>query len=688
MAEILGAVASGITVVGVAGKLGDRFIRLKRLLNEVQDVPEMIASLVGDIEILEPLLTEMEKDFDDTMATGTATRSAQLALWYCRKAMVDLDALLEELSVDLKSPHKLRRGKAKFRVVLRKDVLNRFTDQLSKALRFLSLAQQVYMPELIVRHLRSVNATGQRQLEEPSPETTEREDNTTTNIIHSHPTTRNTVARTKTSSFARWGFGAFGELAWQYTQYDSEFNETNFNFNARLQFLQAFVWKAWDIQVSKATSGWNFNLKPYNIVSENSLVVTYAQKGNINGLRELFYNKQASIYDRDPDGSSLLWLAALGGSPDLMKFLITWGLDINEECDLVGETPVHCLFLALTFLPDFKSAQDLLILYNAYNMDGSLFASMVHNPNFFTRFGRVVISSTEIFKEIQPLLWPRHYGLLIIDRLNYFEFDVSKYFGRSYPKAQAFRYILREDGVLREEDVVELQRQGINLLNLVAYCRSCWSMNIEGSLGWRKLCREIILITPDLSYNQATVQLLPQSLFQSLSGTPLVLVMLGSRWLYCSVTRLIRSLKLRLRLWLEDLHACGVDLQKYGHAEKEKFTANGLFGNRWFGNRLSIESQRDPNWVMACSNVKVKLIDFDVGLRPEDWVFHWDMDAERYAHQFWGLIENPQIQIPGSWVDDDESIYCSSIDEYDSDDGEYDSDDGECDSDDEELGTA
>ncbi|KAH8587980.1 hypothetical protein B0O99DRAFT_640388 [Bisporella sp. PMI_857] len=32
MAEILGVVASGITVVAVAGKVGDRFVKLKRLL--------------------------------------------------------------------------------------------------------------------------------------------------------------------------------------------------------------------------------------------------------------------------------------------------------------------------------------------------------------------------------------------------------------------------------------------------------------------------------------------------------------------------------------------------------------------------------------------------------------------------------------------------------------------------------
>ncbi|KAH8595340.1 hypothetical protein B0O99DRAFT_483128, partial [Bisporella sp. PMI_857] len=140
MAEILGVVASGITVVGVAGKVGDRFIALKRLLNEIHNVPEVIASLMRDIEILEPLLTEMKKDFDDTIATGTASSTARTALSYCRKAMVDLDTMLEDLSVNLKSSRKLRRGKAKMKVVLGKDILDRCKDRLYAAMRFLDVA--------------------------------------------------------------------------------------------------------------------------------------------------------------------------------------------------------------------------------------------------------------------------------------------------------------------------------------------------------------------------------------------------------------------------------------------------------------------------------------------------------------------------------------------------------------------
>ncbi|KAH8587979.1 hypothetical protein B0O99DRAFT_747158 [Bisporella sp. PMI_857] len=611
----------------------------------------MIAALVRDIEILEPLLAEIERDFDNIMATGTATGSAKIALSYCRQAMADLDALLEDLSVNLASSRKLKKGKAKMKVVLRKDVLDKCKDRLYMAMRLLDIARGLHLPELIVRRLRLENTTAQHRLEELFPETAEQKSQATAKVVYLHPTTKNTIARAKTSSSARWGFGAFGKLSWQYVQYNAEFNEINFSFNARLQFFLAFVQKAWDIQVSKATSGWNFNFKPYNIVPNNSLVIKYAKKGNIRGIRKLFYNKKASIYDRDTYGRSLLWNAASRGNLELMNLLITWGLDVNEEHNSTLKTPLHCLLNFMSFLHDTKSAQGFLILNNAYDTDGSLFSSMVRNQPFFTSYGRLVISSTGIFKEIQPLLWPHHYELPILDRLEHFDFNDVGSFRPRPSNAQAFRYILREDGVLREEDVVELQQHGINLLNLVVSCRSRWSGDC--SPEWRNLCRDLIAMTTDLSYNQTVTRILSQDLPEVLSGTPLILAMSEGRWGRSSVTRCIKSINRRLKLWLEDLHACGVDLQKYGYREKKIFLGNEWFRHRWFGIRSFIYAKPDPSLETAFDNVKVKLIGFDIGPRPEDWVFHWDMDAERYAGQFWDLIENPPIQVPGSWVDDD-----------------------------------
>ncbi|KAH8599537.1 hypothetical protein B0O99DRAFT_682230 [Bisporella sp. PMI_857] len=112
MAEVLGVIASGITVVEVVGKIGGRILALKKLWDEVQDVPDKIAELMRDIEILEPLLTELESNLTDANTIGSNSGSIGIALTYCQKAMVNLDALLKDLAINLLS-HRESRAEGK-----------------------------------------------------------------------------------------------------------------------------------------------------------------------------------------------------------------------------------------------------------------------------------------------------------------------------------------------------------------------------------------------------------------------------------------------------------------------------------------------------------------------------------------------------------------------------------------------
>lgn len=63
---------------------------------------------------------------------------------------------------------------------------------------------------------------------------------------------------------------------------------------------------AWDIEVCRSHSGWNSNLRTYNIIPSGSLVFELAGTGDVRGLLDLFAKGQASPFDVDENGYSLL----------------------------------------------------------------------------------------------------------------------------------------------------------------------------------------------------------------------------------------------------------------------------------------------------------------------------------------------------------------------------------------------
>ncbi len=54
----------------------------------------------------------------------------------------------------------------------------------------------------------------------------------------------------------------------------------------------------------------------YNTLSSQSLVFEYAYHGNVKGIQDLFKNQEASPFDRDEWGSSLLFVCLSVSSDD------------------------------------------------------------------------------------------------------------------------------------------------------------------------------------------------------------------------------------------------------------------------------------------------------------------------------------------------------------------------------------
>ncbi|OTB05170.1 hypothetical protein M426DRAFT_144501 [Hypoxylon sp. CI-4A] len=94
-------------------------------------------------------------------------------------------------------------------------------------------------------------------------------------------------------------------------------------------------------------------------------------------------------------------------------------------------------------------------------------------------------------------------------------------------------------------------------------------------------------------------------------------------------------------VWLKVLAAADVDLDAYGRREHQILIENDSL--RYF--------DIYPSWRDEMPFTTYCLIDFTFGHKPEDWVFYWQQPTDEFAGDFWNLVEDRPLPIPGSWVD-------------------------------------
>lgn len=151
MAEVLGAVASGLAIAEVGLKVGGTVWKLRRLWQQVHEVPETIQDLMRQIEMMDPILSDHEANLaihstaplrhPPVYNAASAIQSAA----YCREALGDLRRLVDDLDGAVESEKRSRRTLARMRVMLKKDTIKGFQDRLERAIRLLQWAQVNYL---------------------------------------------------------------------------------------------------------------------------------------------------------------------------------------------------------------------------------------------------------------------------------------------------------------------------------------------------------------------------------------------------------------------------------------------------------------------------------------------------------------------------------------------------------------
>lgn len=75
---------------------------------------------------------------------------------------------------------------------------------------------------------------------------------------------------------------------------------------ARLQFPHWMLQKTWDFQFYRSYDGWKFQLKNWNIRPNNSPIFRFVQMGRTDLILEALDRNEASLYDVNEDGDTLI----------------------------------------------------------------------------------------------------------------------------------------------------------------------------------------------------------------------------------------------------------------------------------------------------------------------------------------------------------------------------------------------
>ena len=101
MAEIVGVVASGISIGTLAAQVANSLIKLKSLWNELRDAPDDIKDLINEVEILNTILLDLEDNGGSPVIGFEQQESRVDCLRYCQAASNKMRLLVEDLASEM-----------------------------------------------------------------------------------------------------------------------------------------------------------------------------------------------------------------------------------------------------------------------------------------------------------------------------------------------------------------------------------------------------------------------------------------------------------------------------------------------------------------------------------------------------------------------------------------------------------
>ncbi|TGO57569.1 hypothetical protein BCON_0064g00390 [Botryotinia convoluta] len=627
MAEALGIAGSAVGIISLAVQLGDGILKLKSFWSAVKDAPEEILYILDELDITHVLLTEIE----DSLGSQTISPAAARSLRLCQKGVDILNNAVKELEDEMQQRKKWGRVK----VVMKKELLEKMEKRLGRANSLMLMAHQNYIASLSKsRHDEQVRLATQQFSEMVEIRNTLHSFNSAASIITTQQQiSSNTTSLSITSSAnTASGFRSTRTLSK---------HQKILNAKLRLPFFSG-VWELCAYQQS--TSRWAFTLRTYSIVDYSAPIMELARDGDVAGMQQLFQTRQASPFDVDKHGETLLHVGATFGKQNVCQFLMDQGLDTNIE-DCLGfpawsasfslfddNTDDFATIQYLVSRSDFDVIHDLWIL-----LDRALYIT----PESF----KWLLQSTE-----DPIHEKSHRERALL---------VLAIFKRMKMGMQDLIWLMFDD-IDMETCVQNLkQAEFFTLLERIIYCLG-FLMADDRIIGGRSrlmasydecsedhvnLIHDIFLFGSKYHNLKDAYKGCHYSFFcQLLRGAlePIYHVTRGGK--NVGIDRLEQYFQNSIETWLDQIISVGIDLIEYGQWEKRMQDGNRLY------DFISFRRSRYPYTIY---HYVVSLLSFTYGPKRSDWQFWFNIEpsfmCSGYLEEFWDMVENPERQMPGAW---------------------------------------
>ncbi|KAG7135566.1 hypothetical protein HYQ45_006646 [Verticillium longisporum] len=653
----LEAVGLGLGATQFAAELAVTIVKLKRLWDEVQDVPDHIQSILEELEDVDLILQDVEEQVNrDEIPDELKSTVLPRVLRSTQRAYRALEDLVESLDRQIVSSRGFRRRLVSVRVVVKKPVLEKMESQLRRALDILNMAINSYTmaytrisSQVIISRL-PMHAPLQH---EPAK--------------HVQLTTTNTTAPPEVDDAKKNNVEDLTRIRTIYPG-TSWFGRIGFVLSSKDRYefaLQTPSWLAgsiYSVMVERSLHGWKTELRVHNVIQ------SWKDVGEINPVLEaddtsallgFLLHERLPLLTRDQDGFTLLDLASSNGSVRTFGKLIELGLSgyildnrwngvLNSRMDYW----IYKLYIDALCRTEHIAQQrfahamidilSLLLPYDTENRIGKLdiFANLIVS-------GRLVD-----MKRYREKFLP---DLSLADRLRCSRLLLSRHPIRMYE----FRALLPEcwpaqagEFELSSPAIVELSRTyGCSIVHSLAVGMGLSRSKAEHTQPTSNDSIRCSMMRQCLAEDPAALHCLerdfstcPSPGWESCGGlqTPLASYLRSAIRAHVfdktPLHKLGGVLNDTLQRWLSIVQdQVGDNLLAYGREElrlyKDVDMPNGLMNlDTWLHKR------------------QLRVIGITFGRSPNNWTLWWAHEYEEYAGDFWNLIEgSSQHQLPGSW---------------------------------------
>ena len=148
MAELVGVIASGISIGTLVAQITSSLIKLKSYWDQLPDAPRDIKDLIDELELITSLIADMEDDqrrnpLSSTILTSSPN-SISKCLQSCKQGADSLRDLTHSIHADLEASGRRRKKWGSVKVILKRDRIDKYQTKLERAIRLLSLSHQMY----------------------------------------------------------------------------------------------------------------------------------------------------------------------------------------------------------------------------------------------------------------------------------------------------------------------------------------------------------------------------------------------------------------------------------------------------------------------------------------------------------------------------------------------------------------